>query len=324
MPTPASAGDEHGVEPMLATLTREPFSRPGWLFERKLDGVRALAVREGGRTRLFSRTHKPMGASYPEIVDALEVVADGDFATDGEIVAFDGDQTSFAMLQKRIHQTNPVLVRSSGVAVFYYVFDMLSWDGHDMRRLPLRDRKTILREAIDFADPLRYSAHRDADGAQMYADACARGWEGVIAKRADSAYRGGRSPDWLKFKCVRDQDVVIGGFTDPSGSRSALGALLVGYHDDSGLRYAGKVGTGFDEATLRRLRDLLGPLEQPASPFVDQVREKGAHWVAAQVVAQVGFAEWTTAGHLRHPTYRGLRDDRSATDVVREAPAGGS
>ncbi|MGI8535776.1 MAG: non-homologous end-joining DNA ligase [Mycobacteriales bacterium] len=313
------ADEDDYLAPMLATLTRDRFPAEGWVFERKLDGVRAIATRRNGATRLWSRNRKPMDASYPEVVEALDDLPGADLVADGEVVAFDGDSTSFARLQRRIHQTNPRLIRASGVEVFYYVFDLLAFDGHDMRRLPLSDRQTVLREVFEPADPLRLSQPRVGDGRTLFAEACVRGWEGLIAKRAGSPYTPGRSPDWLKLKCVRDQELVVGGWTEPSGSRSGLGALLVGYHDEAGgLRYAGKVGTGFDEADLRRLRDLLGPLEQQTSPFVDQVRDKRAHWVTPEVVAQIAFAEWTTAGRLRHPAYQGLRTDKDPALVVRE------
>jgi ATP-dependent DNA ligase len=166
---------------------------------------------------------------------------------------------------------------------------------------------------------LRYSAHRNTVGREYFEDACGRGWEGVIAKRAASRYRGGRSKDWLKFKCVRDQEFVVGGFTEPQGSRAGFGALLVGYHDGPGpLRYAGKVGTGYDERTLRALRARMDSLERDSSPFQDRVREKGAHWIEPELVVQVGFTEWTTDGMLRHPRYQGERTDKPAEDVVKE------
>ena len=168
-------------------------------------------------------------------------------------------------------------------------------------------------------DPLFTSVGAGGDGAALLADACAQGWEGLIAKRADAAYAGGRSRDWLKLKCVRDQEFVVGGWTDPGGARHGLGALLVGYHDTTGdLRYAGKVGTGFDEAALTMLHGRLADLHTATSPFVDAVREKGQHWVRPDLVAAVGFSEWTGDGRLRHPRYQGLREDKDPRQVVRE------
>lgn len=305
---------------MLATLTEARFSDERWVFERKLDGVRALATRDGDSPpRLWSRNGNRVDRSYPELVDALAAHGPERFAADGEIVAFDGEQTSFARLQARIHLTDPRRVRATGVTVYYYLFDLLEVDGADLTGLPLRDRKRVLREAFTFDDPLRYSAHRNADGEAFYREACEHGWEGLIAKRAEASYHGGRSTDWLKFKCVADQEFVVGGFTDPQRSRVGFGALLVGYYDDGRLRYAGKVGTGYNTATLRSLRARMDALEQPESPFADPVRERGVHWLRPELVAQIGFTEWTTDGRLRHPRYTGLRADKPAAQVVREA-----
>jgi bifunctional non-homologous end joining protein LigD len=183
----------------------------------------------------------------------------------------------------------------------------------------LKQRKRLLRNAISFDDPLRNTAHRVKDGLAAYQAACKRGDEGVIAKRADSTYGSGRSADWLKFKCVRDQEFVVGGYTSPKGSRIALGALLLGYYDGHDLVYAGKVGTGFDEAALHNLHERLSPIEEDQPPFdKGLVREKGAHWVRPKLVAQIGFTEWTRDGKLRHPRYQGLRTDKEPGDVIRE------
>ncbi|GAB3652830.1 non-homologous end-joining DNA ligase [Glycomyces tarimensis] len=304
---------------MLATLTERPFSNADWLFERKLDGMRALSARDQGRPRLWSRNERRIDESFPELIDALCDLGGPRFVADGEIVAFDGKVTSFARLQARIHLTGAVRIAATGVDVFYYVFDLLSYDGNDLTRLPLRDRKRLLRDAFDFQAPLRYSAHRNTDGETFFEDACERGWEGLIAKRAASRYRSGRSKDWLKFKCVRDQEFVVGGFTEPQGSRVGFGALLVGYHEGPGrLRYAGKVGTGYNERTLRALRERMDGLAQGESSFVDPVRERGAHWIRPELVVQVAFSEWTADGMLRHPRYQGERPDKPAADVVRE------
>lgn len=306
--------------PMLATLTDDRFSHPDWIFERKLDGVRAIGTRDGDEVRLMSRNRKRMDSAYPELVEALAGVERDRFVLDGEIVAFEGRRTSFARLQTRIHLREPERARRTGVTVYYYLFDLLHLDGYDTRRLPLRERKSLLREVLDFRDPLRFTQHRNGEGEAYYAQACRRGWEGVIAKRAASRYTSGRSRDWLKFKCVTNQEFVICGFTDPQGSRVGLGALLVGYHEDGSLRYAGKVGTGYDEATLRALRNRLHALEQDHSPFDEDVRERGVHWVEPKLVCEVGFTEWTDDGKLRHPRYLGLRDDKDPSEIVRETP----
>ena len=305
--------------PMLATLTDHAFSAEGWLYERKLDGVRAIISREiGERPKLWSRNQKSMDASYPELVEALDRQGPERFVADGEIVAFDGSTTSFGKLQARIHLTDPADIRRTGVAVQLYLFDLLALGEVDLTQLPLRDRKRLLRRAFEYHDPLRLSAHRNTEGEAFFQQACARGWEGLIAKRADAPYQHRRSGDWLKFKCVRGQEFVIGGFTDPSGSRVGFGALLIGYYDNGALRYAGKVGTGYDRALLRRLRDRMDHLVVPTAPFADRVREPHVHWVSPELVAQVGFSEWTGDGRLRHPRFLGLREDKAAAEVVRE------
>ena len=304
--------------PTLATLTDKRFSDQSWLYERKLDGVRVVAGADGGGPELWSRNRKRVDPAYPEVVDALADQGADRFVIDGEVVAFEGNQTSFARLQKRIHLSDPREARRTGVAVYYYVFDLVSFGGVDLTRLPLRTRKRLLRECFDFTDPLRFSSHRTGDGEAFFRQACERGWEGLIAKRGDSPYRAGRTRDWLKFKCVADQEFVIGGFTDPQGARAGFGALLVGYYDDKRFRYAGKVGTGYDERTLRDLRARLDELAQDSSPFADPVRERGAHWVKPELVAEIGFTEWTEDGKLRHPRFTGLRNDKPASSVVRE------
>jgi bifunctional non-homologous end joining protein LigD len=312
------AGRAGWREPMLATLTEKRFSDPNWIFERKLDGVRALAARDGDSASLWSRNHKPLDRSYPELIRALEKHGDSRFVADGEIVAFDGDQTSFARLQSRIHLTDADRIRETGDGVYFYLFDLLVIGEYDLTRLPLRARKRILRRAFGFEDPLRFAAHRNCDGESYHRQACADGWEGLIAKHAGSTYRSGRSTEWLKFKCVKDQEFVVGGFTEPSGSRAGFGALLVGYQGDDGLQYAGKVGTGYDDETLRALRRRMDGLRRDESPFVGRVDEQDAEWVRPELVAQVGFTEWTRDGKLRHPRYQGLRTDKRAGDVVRE------
>ncbi|HZU47403.1 MAG TPA: non-homologous end-joining DNA ligase [Mycobacterium sp.] len=304
---------------MLATLTERRFSDPRWIFERKFDGERCLAYRNGDRVRLRSRNRQPLDGTYPELVDALASQPVSRFVVDGEVVAFDGRRTSFARLQGRLGITNPKQARATGIPVFYYIFDLLHLDGRCTTELPLLWRKRLLRKVVQFSDPLRYTPHRVEHGDAAYRAACARGDEGVIAKLADAPYEGRRSANWLKFKCVRDQEFVIGGYTAPKGSRVGLGALLVGYYDGTDLVYAGKVGTGFDEATLRSLHAQLSGMEQNACPFTrGQVRESGTQWVRPELVAQVGFSEWTRDGKLRHPRYTGLRTDKDPRDVVRE------
>jgi bifunctional non-homologous end joining protein LigD len=309
------------IQPMKAVLSDKPFSDPGWIFEPKLDGVRCLAFREDGAARLVSRTGRDMSASYPELVEALESQRCESFVVDGEIVAFDGAVTSFSRLQRRMQLSDPAAARRTRVAVFVYLFDLLRLAGEDLRELPLRERKARLRRALSFHGPVRFTPHRNERGEEMFREACRKGLEGVIAKRADSPYRGARSRDWLKLKCHAEQELVIGGFTAPKGSRTEFGALLVGYYDDGDLRYAGKVGTGFDRATLADLGRRMRDREQPEPPFVDiHPIPRDTRWVRPELVAQIAFAEWTRDGRLRHPSYLGLRDDKPAREVVRERP----
>jgi DNA ligase D-like protein (predicted ligase) len=296
------------VEPMKAVLTDDRFSDPDWIYERKLDGIRCIGIKTGSGVRLWSRNHLSLNDRFPEVVEGLGRDP-GEFVVDGEVVAFAGSQTSFARLQQRGERH---------VRVFYYVFDLLHVAGQDTTALRLRTRKTLLRRALVLGDPIRLTNHRNRDGEALYHDACRKGWEGVIAKRAESPYDSGRSRDWLKFKCSAEQELVIGGFTPPRGSRTELGALLLGYYDNGRLRYAGKVGTGFTRATLRDLAGRLEPVRRDASPFEDEVRERGATWVEPVLVAQVGFTEWTRDARLRHPRFLGLRDDKPAREVVRE------
>ncbi|MEU5380050.1 non-homologous end-joining DNA ligase [Streptomyces sp. NPDC005968] len=307
---------------MLATLSdRRDFSDgTEWIFERKLDGVRALVVREAGRVVLLSRSGRRLNDTYPEIVEELAAQECADFTADGEIVAFSGGRTDFSRLQRRMGLTRRRDIEASGVGVTYYLFDLLRLEEADTRRLPVRTRKSLLRRALAYRSPLRLTTHRNKGGAELLAEACDRGWEGLIAKRAASTYQPRRSADWLKLKCSLGQEFVVGGFTEPAGSRVGFGALLLGHHEGGRLRYAGKVGTGFDRHTLLRLRAWLDAPAATASPFADPVRERNTHWVRPELVAQIGFTEWTKDGMLRHPRFLGLRDDKSASEVVREHP----
>jgi bifunctional non-homologous end joining protein LigD len=318
-----SNGKPAWFEPELATLTRDRFSDPAWMYERKLDGERCLAFRDGDQVRLMTRNRKMVSSTYPELVEALGTQQSGDFVVDGEVVAFENGQTRFAQLQQRMQQGRPTADLIRSVPVQYYLFDVLWADGTDLRPRPQRERKQRLHQLLDFADPLRFTEHRVGDGVEFYQEACRQGWEGLIAKRADAPYQAGRTKDWLKFKCENNQELVIGGFTDPQGTRTGLGALLLGYYDSDGqLVYAGKVGTGFNQQTLHLLHDELSAMVQDRSPFErgDLPRERGVHWTRPRLVAQIGFSEWTTDGRLRHPRFQGLRRDKSPAEVIREVP----
>lgn len=309
------------IDPMLATLVGEAFSDDSWVFERKLDGERCLAFCRDGEAHLASRNKKPLADSYPEVVDWLERWVHDDLVIDGELVAFEGGVTSFQRLQARMQIRDPDRARSSDIAVYYYVFDILHLEGMSTRGIPLRERKELLREVLEYSDPVRYTRHRNRDGEDYFAEACADGWEGLIAKDATAPYVSSRSRKWLKFKCVNRQEFVVGGFTGPQGGRTGFGALLIGYYDGDDLVYAGKVGTGYDEETLKRLSGQMRRLERDTPPFAEDDLPSGAHWVEPRLVAEVAFTEWTAAGKLRHPRYVGLRDDKTPREVRRETPA---
>ncbi len=304
-PAPSTAGA------MKAVLTDERFSDPNWVFERKLDGIRCIAIRSGNDLNLLSRNDLSQNQRYPELVEALAAERCQQFAVDGEVVAFEGSQTSFARLAQR-HQRY--------VPVFLYVFDVLWLEGYDVRPLQLRTRKRLLKAALNFHGNVRWTQYRNTDGDALYAEACRKGWEGLIAKRADSAYVTTRSKDWLKLKCEHGQELVIGGYTEPRGSRVEFGALLLGYYRDGAFQYAGKVGTGFDTDMLHELGAQLRADKCDKPPFADPqtIKERHVTWVEPKLVAQIGFTEWTRDGRLRHPRFLGLRDDKTASEVVRE------
>ena len=289
------------LQPMAATLTQERFTGPEWLFERKLDGIRVLAYKRGKNVTLYSRNRLPQ--HYPTVAEAIADLPVKDAILDGE-AAWDISHSLGA------DRRSPVL---------YHVFDVLWIDGRDVTSLPLEERRALLKKL-----PLKAPLGRvlELKDEKPWERACAEGWEGVIAKRRDSKYEHRRSPHWLKMKCEAGQELVVGGYTDPQGSRVGLGALLVGYFDKDDFVFAGKLGTGFDTKLLLDLRARLEKIEIPASPFT---KAKGlprlrAHWVKPQVVVQVAFTEWTVHGKLRHPRLIAVRHDKAARDVVREAP----
>ncbi len=295
------------VTPMGATLTAERPAGPGWVFERKLDGIRCLAVKDGGRTRLYSRNELPLNDRYARLAEALDADPADAFVLDGEAVAFVGGRDRFG--------------GGEGGELFLYVFDVLVADGRDVRALALEERRAVLDGVLRWRDPLRRTEQMTGDGAALLADACEHGWEGLIAKRLGTPYTSTRSRDWLKLKCTRAQELVVGGFTAPRGARTDLGALLVGHFEGDALRYAGKVGTGFSRATLRELAERLAPLVRDTSPFApERGVPRAATWVEPELVAQIGFMEWTPDGRLRHPSFLGLRFDKPAREVVREEP----
>jgi len=283
------------LEPMAATLTRERFAGPEWVFERKLDGIRLLAFKHEGEVRLLSRNQLIQNAHYPSFVQAIAQLPMSEVILDGEATGVWG---------------KPEPER-------YHVFDLLWLEQRDVTSLPLQQRRALL-ESLPLAAPLEL-VPRLAD-ALPWERACREGWEGVIAKRVDSSYEHRRSPHWLKMKCEASQELVIGGFTEPRGQRRGLGALLVGYFEQADFVFAGKVGTGFDTKLLLELRARLDAIELPSTPFTRAtgLPRLGAHWVRPELVVQVAFMEWTAHGKLRHPCLLGLRQDKSASEVTRE------
>jgi bifunctional non-homologous end joining protein LigD len=298
---------------MLATLVDAGSwleeDRRGWIFERKLDGLRCVAVRDKDRVELWSRNHNSFLDRFPEVAAALADLETDRFVLDGELVAHDGrDFVGFGRLQQH----------GSALSVVYGVFDLLDLSGRDARGLGLADRKGLLATVVKVGPHLQQVQELTGDPGDLLGAACRNGWEGLVAKRAEARYEPGRSRDWVKLKCSASQELVIGGWTEPRGSRAHLGALLVGYFEDSRLRYAGKVGTGFTNETLATLARQLAPLERADSPFADSVRERTAHWVEPRLVADIAFTEWTRDGRLRHPRFEGLRTDKAAGAVIRE------
>ncbi len=316
---------EH-LEPMLARLSTLPPADAGWAFEVKWDGVRALARSRPGRIELWSRNRNDVTAAYPELRALNRALGSHTALLDGEIVAFDAEgRPSFELLQTRMHVRGEAAVRrlAKTTPVTYAIFDLLWLDGHSLMELSFERRRELLsRLALD-GEHWCSPEYIVGDGGAFLAATREQGLEGMIAKRLDSHYAPGRRDGgWLKIKNENRQEAVIGGYTDGKGARAAtIGALHLGVYDGERLRYAGKVGTGFDDAELRRLHALLRPLRRRTSPFTGPQPPRGAHFVTPRLVCEVAFGSWTRAGVLRHSVYKGLREDKDPREVVRELPA---
>lgn len=304
--------------PMLATLTKNYFSDPAWIYERKLDGMRCLLYKQNGEVTIWSRNKIKQNNVFPELVTALTKYK-SDFILDCEVVSFQGTKTSFEKLARRLHVSNPNQSLMKEVPISAYIFDILHLNGYDLTHLSLLDRKKILRENFQFKKPFKYLNFRKQFGEKYLKYACQHGWEGIIAKEINSKYIHKRSHSWLKFKCDMGQEFVIGGYTAPQGSRVKFGALLIGYYANGKFKYAGKVGTGFDTGTLILLHDKMKNLHRSTSPFTDyDLSAKSVTWLKPNLVAQVEYTEWTKDGRLRHPRFLGLRFDKKPKQITRE------
>lgn len=318
------------IEPMKARLVERPL--PGdWIYEVKLDGFRAVAVKSASEVQLFSRNEKELGHKFPEVARAITRLNAKDAIIDGEIVALeDTGRSSFQLLQAYdLDEARPPII--------FYAFDLLRLNGRDFQREPLTIRKAALQKLLtNPPDCIRYSDSLEGNVQKLLAHARKLGLEGLIGKRKDSLYEAGlRTGSWIKLKITLEQEFVIGGYTNPQGSRKFFGALLVGYFEGDKFLFAGKVGTGFNETSLRALHRDLESIKVPNCPFANLPEKKGdryspgltagemkkCHWVQPKLVAQIRYTEWTRDAKLRHPVFLGLRDDKSAREVIRETPS---
>ncbi|HET8721487.1 MAG TPA: DNA ligase D [Nitrospira sp.] len=319
LPGAVKARQPDWIAPQLATLVDQMPADDNWLHEIKFDGYRLLCRVKNGEVRLFTRNGNDWTPKLTAQAGAIARLGLMDAWLDGEaVVLTDQGRSSFQALQNAFDS------RFTGTIV-YCVFDLMYINGYDVRAAPLIERKALLKAILNRSrqPQLRYSDHIVGENQASFEEACRQGLEGLIVKRMDAPYRSGRGRSWLKVKCQQRQEFVIGGFTDPAGSRQGFGALLVGYYEDGRLRYAGKVGTGFSESVLKKLHRMLRALEVPKPPFVNPptgYEAKGAHWVKPELVAEIRFSEWTHEGILRQPSFQGIRTDKPATAIGRERP----
>ena len=317
------------IEPMKARLVDEPPKHGDWLYELKFDGIRAMAIKNDRKVSLVSRNGNKLDGRFPEIVEAVKNLPVREYVIDGEVVALDEDgRSSFQLLQGLEMEGRKAPLR-------FYVFDLLQLDGKSLLGLPLEQRKQVLAKICEnVGDPIRYSGEISGDVKSLLAEVKRRGLEGLIGKQRNSVYEPGRrSGTWIKLKCINEQEFVIGGYTPPAGSRKYFGAILVGYYEIGKLRFAGKVGSGFTEKSLSMLHKKFREEEHGDCPFVDLPSKQGGewvqgitpsmmkkmHWVNPKFVAEIKFAEWTRDQKLRQPVFLGMREDKAATEVKREA-----
>src|SRR5213594_1173027 len=315
------------AEPMLAETREQPFSKPGWLFELKLGGYRVRAAREGGEARLVTRNGHDIVPAFPEIARALAALPYEGFILDGELVVPDeAGRPSFQRLQNRAKVSRVPDVRRGAVETpaVLYLFDLLAFEGYDVRPLPLEQRKALLEQIVPGVGPIKYLSHFERDGEALYEQVVKMGLEGIVAKKADSTYRAGRSPNWLKIRADRADDFVVVGFTRPKGSRSGFGALDLGAYENGKLVYTGRAGSGFTAAELKDVRAVLERSVRATPAFSGPVpKDPGHTWVEPALLAEVRFKEWTDEGLLRQPVFVRFRDDKPVTEVAILGAGGG-
>ncbi|OFW58059.1 MAG: hypothetical protein A2133_07580 [Actinobacteria bacterium RBG_16_64_13] len=313
------------VQPELATLVDRAPSGGGWLHEVKFDGYRALARIENGSVEIYSRNDKDWTSHYQVLAEELAKLPVENAMLDGEVVAQLPDgTTSFQALVDVLGRDGRGTRRGGHGQLLYYVFDLMYLNGFELFGVTIEERKVLLKHLLSQQPEggrILFSDHVVGGGENLISQACALGLEGIVSKKSGAPYRPGvRGSEWVKTKCRHEQEFVIGGFTDPGGARVGFGALLLGVNGAGGLRYVGKVGTGFNDRLLRRLGERLRALEVDLPPFAADLERapKGVHWVRPVLVAEVSFAEWTRAGGVRHPSFKGLREDKPAGTVVAE------
>jgi bifunctional non-homologous end joining protein LigD len=304
------------IHPMLATLVDDPFSNPEWIFETKWDGFRSICFVRQGKSHFVSRNQIDMTPQYPELASVAQQIDAKEAILDGEIVALDKDgMPRFQLLQPRVGRKSGLEALRGQGHIVYYVFDLLYVDGNDLTSCPVVERKEALAQILRPADFIKLSEHIVGDGEAFFKQIEKFHLEGMIAKRASSLYLQKRTKDWLKVKTVQRSEVVIGGFTQPRGSRSNFGALVVGLYRGQNLHYVAHVGGGFNQRSLARIYKLMQPLKAKESPFVDAPKtNEPVQWIKPKLVAEVKFSEWTADLRMRHPVFIGLREDKKPED----------
>ncbi len=315
------------IQPMLASVVEKPFDDPDWLFEIKWDGYRAIAFIDGGSVRLVSRNQNDLTPHYPELRELGKFIKANSAILDGEVVVLDDQgRSSFSLMQQRtgLRAHGRQAAPRSELPILYYAFDLLYLDGYDLRRVALEERKRALKEILTPGEIVRYSDDFPGQGVALFAAAKQKGLEGILAKRRNSTYEQRRSHEWQKIKITQTVDCVIGGFTDPEGTRQYFGSLVLGLYDKKKkLIHVGQAGTGFDQAALKEIHEILKPSETSKNPFTGEVDAQNVHWVKPLRVAEVKFSEWThETGEggmkLRAPVFMGLREDKNPKDCTFE------